>query len=140
VPLMLWSRGHALPRWRGVRQSAIRLEQPGHPPLDGVVADTVPELPGIRHPGVLAAREVEPSPDKRRVLREPSMPKPKPVEANAGAAPGVTSSNACCQAAETWGVTSVAPQCIVVAARRHKKGEWGGAASGFDDSDVVHKR
>ena len=94
-------------RWRGVRQSAIRLEQPGHPPLDGAVADTVPELPGIRHAGVLAEREVEP--DKRRVLREPSMPKPKPVEANASAAPGVTSSNACCQAAKTWGVTSVAP-------------------------------
>lgn len=42
------------------------------------------------------------------------MVKPNPVEAKASAASGVTSSNACCQAADACGTTTMSCQCQIV--------------------------
>ena len=51
----------------------------------------------------------------------PETAKPIPVEAKASAAPGVTSSKACCHAAEICGVTSMPRQRRAVAVRRPRK-------------------
>ena len=47
----------------------------------------------------------------------PVTVKPRPVEAKASAASGVTSSKACCQAREMRGLTIMVEICMVVAAR-----------------------